>query len=254
MSQNGLWNRYAVTIKLRNKLCGGIPKSTEMIDSWLRAKKKKLGLEPNEAETQAQAAKTATEMGLDLEETVTGMSTGFKSDPEHGLYIEGRQVKAMLKESASVMGVTTNIRGAKNYLTQGVFVKVVENALDRIYLGVKEPSGTEETVIQINSAQGKRSAFKQFDYVVGATISFELWLLKRIDGKEMVPVDMVKLLLQHGEESGLGSNRTQGYGTFDVVAFEGPLDEVEVDPWKGMRPLGKKAGSKASKGDEADEE
>ena len=203
---NDLYTHVDVEMTIRERICGGIPKSKDLIRKWQEA----CGGTPDQAE------KIIADMeeGQAIEEKIDSCWTGFKCD-EQGLYIEDRQIKAMIRESASVLGIFVKERGSKQIQQHGLFIRP-----PRVHLGMKEPSGYEEAVCHITGPTGKRSALKRFDYAEKCSLSFRIDLLKRWDDKQMLTVDLLHLILTHCQDDGLGSNRSQGYGTFDLVKFE----------------------------------
>jgi len=99
-----LYRKYAVALQFRDHLLGGIPKAKDLIEAWLRSK----GFSGRKLDTIAQ--KTTVEMQADeKEDPIACRWTGFKTDSE-GLFIEERQVKALLKEAAYVLGLSRMAR------------------------------------------------------------------------------------------------------------------------------------------------
>ena len=192
-----MWIKYHVAIQIRDRIMGGIPKDPEIIKGWLQAR----GLEEL-------AEQTVEEMG---EQLVTGAWNGFKAD-EDGLYIEGRQVKAMFKEAANVMRHVIGFKGPmRARLAERLVIKP-----DRIHLGAKEPSGYLERPIHVMTRMGPRDALKRTDYVEKPKLLFDVWLLD--DG--MITDEHLRQLLEYAGETGLGADRSQDEGKFDLVEFE----------------------------------
>lgn len=195
-----MWRHYEVTLQFRDKVVGGIPKSKEMIERWLQARKKPELID-----------QTVAEMGDQLDETIDTMWTGFKAD-EKGLYIETRQIKAMFKEAANVIRHAIGFKGfMKARVAEKVFIYP-----DKVYLGVTEPTGWEERPIHIITRQGPRSAFKRYDYVERARITFNFKVLD--DGQ--ITDEHLDAILEYAQDAGLGADRSQGMGKFDVVEFK----------------------------------
>lgn len=63
--------------------------------------------------------------------------------------------------------------------------------------------------------QGPRSSLKLFDYIDQPTITFRLRVLNDGVFKE----EMLKVILEYCQENGLGADRSQGFGQFDIVSF-----------------------------------
>lgn len=107
-----LFTRYRARMVFRAKLIGGIPRDPKLIEGWLRTK---AGIDDAQ-EVREAMLRTLGELGVQIrgdmsfDEVVQAsealasrkQTTGFKVG-EHGLYVEARQVKAMLKESTNVL-------------------------------------------------------------------------------------------------------------------------------------------------------
>src|SRR5262249_54137952 len=98
------WREDEGTIRLREPPVGGtpiVPEGAERADAyegWARGQ----GVEdaPGFNLPLHEALASDDDMPVATIEDVEGLATGFKRDPERGLYIECRQVKAMLREAA----------------------------------------------------------------------------------------------------------------------------------------------------------
>lgn len=213
---SGLYDRYAVAIQVRDRIVGGMPRNPELIASWVQATRP-----DGEAED---PAKTAALIQEDAELIVNAVAekmwTGFPEHSELGLFLPTRQVKALLKQSASVLGITKKKRGSKQILAEGLEVKAKTDPRDRLYFGKKKADGTEEKAIHVMTAQGPRSALKRFDYVLEPRFEFEIWVLKtHAQETRHIGEEELVAILQHAQENGLGASRSQGEGKFDVVEF-----------------------------------
>lgn len=191
-----LFRYFEVRLRFREKLLGGVPRCEEDIRAWLAAR----GLSHLVPSTLAD---------VDLVTAEEWAWTGFKRDAG-GLFIEARQVTAMIRECAATLSLIKEVRGLRQHLWHGVFVKPT-----RLYLGVQEPSGTLEVVGQVQTARGPRSIRKKVDYVLGAQIDCEIWALT--NGR--LAEEHLRRVLVLAQESGLGAMRTQGYGQFDLTEF-----------------------------------
>jgi hypothetical protein len=226
-SDKDMWDKWAVKLQFRDKLLGGIPRDPKVIEGWLRAK---AGVD-KDWEVQQMMRRTLQELGvevpqeatldqlLELSETMAANqnTVGFKVD-DNGLYVEERQVKAMLKEVTNVLfagekwGKTR--KGPKGYLAERVFVTP-----SRISLGRKEPDNVELVIGHVTGPQGPRSVLAYHEYVEQATIEFKLMVVKGTmdtPGKKDPWRDMWLL----AQENGLGALRSQGHGRFDVIRWD----------------------------------
>jgi hypothetical protein len=210
-----LYDVYAVEIQFRDKVCGGTPRNKELLEGWIKAT-----TGHNDATTQQQVAEATDAMKF--QETVEKSWNGFRGD-ETGLYIEARCVKALFKEAATMLRVTTQKIGSKQLFQHGFEIKAVEASAhpERIYLGTREPSGVLEGPIHVDTPQGPRTAIKRVDYVERPVLRFNVWVLATAaaEGRHVGEDEIVKMLT-FGQENGIGADRSQGHGKFDVVGFE----------------------------------
>ena len=214
---SGLWKNYAVSLRVLNKIYGGIPKNPELIEGFLRGK----GVPPTVA--LEMAPKIAADMdpaGAEAARTAEAMWTGFKSD-DKGIFIETRQIKAMLKEAAGESEMWKDIRGLKSRLGGAMFPKG-EGGPDsaRIYLysdgkPLTQPDGFEDTVGHVTGPMGPRSILKRKDYAEGVEIKFTL----KVGGKT-VTEPVLRDLFEFASELGIGADRSQENGKFAVVEFK----------------------------------
>ena len=193
-----------------------------MIRAWLEAK-----LGASEA-TEALIFQTESEIQVAVDEGEKESWTGFKRDETRGLYLEGRQVKAMLKECANVLREQLGITAFKARVAERVFVEE-----DQIYLGKEEPDGSVERPIHVMTRMGPMTALKKADYVEDATVCFTLRALKQPmltkEKDRIMPSAYIPLLLKLGQNIGLGADRSQGNGRFIVTKFEVIPNETEPE-------------------------
>jgi len=218
-----LFTRYRITIRLNHKIMGGTPRDPQVIEGWIKTK---MGLEAGD-EMRAMVARTMIDLGHDLvvdateeqldaaiRDTVAEKSTnGFKRDAA-GLFIEGRQIKAMLKENISIVygkqrfGPT--MKGGKGFLAERVFVEE-----DAIPLGRGEPDGVEMFIGHVSGAQGPRSTLTYYEYCQSPAITFTLASLQ-----DCIKADQWEAIFEQAELNGLGALRSQGHGRFTLLAVE----------------------------------
>jgi hypothetical protein len=232
---------YHARIVFRDRLMGGIPMNPKIIEGWLRSK---AGIEAEE-EIRRAMLRTLLELGADvspdmtfeeLERASEGLAAqrqtnGFKVD-EGGLYIESRQVKAMLKESANILypytgpkwgmvqktttkkGVTetrdTGGKSAKSFIAERVFVSP-----DRLHVGRPDPDGIELFIGHVTGPSGPQSTLTYHQYVERAVIEFDVMVCRNEVKAEHWPEIWV-----HAQENGIGALRSQGFGRFDIEQWE----------------------------------
>lgn len=207
-------NRYAATLVV-SELHGGVPMNPEVARKWLQVRVG--GDEEYLANLQAQVV---VELGLDKdltddeildEMTRRNNLNGFKRLTSGELYIEGRQVKAMLKEAASIAvqgghlgarGWGKTNKGLLGFLAEHIFVEE-----HRIGLGVTEPSAIHQRFVSTWKGTGIQMEEYVEDAKVSCTVSTDYdW-----------PKDFWPIIWTIAEENGLGAARSMGFGTFEVT-------------------------------------
>lgn len=216
-------DRWSVSLQFLNRIIGGIPavglegadpeKDRSILQLWLQ---QRLGDKVTEEELAAEVEKTMQEAYASEEPKST---TTFKTN-ETGLYIEGRQVKAMLKEAGGRLGLGKAVRGSRPSLKQdlheGLHVDEDLIHLTRDGQPVTEPDGYDVRPIHVMGPQGPRTSIKRSAYVERPTIIFTVRILNMVVLKE----DHLKDTLAFAQDLGLGADRSQGNGKFAVVGFE----------------------------------
>lgn len=233
-----LFARYRVELTFRDKLMGGVPKDSKSIEGWIL---KSLGVTKNadravlEEQMRERLLDTLLGLGVPVNATMAHEemmalareyvrekhTNGFKRDADLGLFIEGRQVKAMLKESCNTLfpyqvakwGATK--KAPRSYLAERVFVRELV-----VPLGRREPDGIELVIGHVSGPQGPQSTLTYHEYVERASVAFTV-----MSAQDCIAPDQWEMLFLHAQENGLGALRSQGHGTFDVTA----LARVESD-------------------------
>lgn len=197
-------------------LVGGIPSDPKVAEGWIRTK---MG-QTSDSAVQQMVAQVMAERGVDADEAVRIANemknlNGFKREKDTGeLYIEGRQVKAMIKEAVNVAIAAKKVtqrgwgetrKNLLSFIAEHVFV--VE---DHIGLGVKEPTAVHQRFVHT----WKGTGIQYEEYVEGAVVKFTL--ISDWDFEEKIWANIILT----GERQGLGATRSMGYGQFEVTKFE----------------------------------
>lgn len=202
ISDKHLYHSAVVTLQFRETVFGGIPKTKELIDNYVSSK---FGVQNGDLAEQLKKE-------VDLDEETEKITTGFKSHDGRP-YLSDYQIKALFKQAANRLKLTTKKRGLKQDITDGLFVD------PRIFLTqepIKEPLPTKDFCGHVTTPQGKRSILKASEYIENAKITFNLRLIKSgVMGKKNV---LECLLL--GQEIGLGSNRSFETGKYDLLSIK----------------------------------
>lgn len=223
-----LFTAYAVDIQFHGLLAGGVPRDPKVMEAWLL--KGIPGISPEEIFVHQ--VQTMRELGYDVPEqpTLADLLTladdmgdlrsvnAFKRGAR-GLFIESRQIKALIKECTNILfageawkeeGQKTRGKGPRNFVAERVFVNP-----DRIYLGTFEPTRVETTFGHVVGPQGPRSMIQRFEVVERPRIQFEIIVVR-----DSVVYDNWNDIWVLGEQNGIGASRSQGYGRFEVLRLD----------------------------------
>lgn len=229
ISDLNLWTKYSVTLEFTTRCIGGCPNSKDLIMGWLKTK----NIASTDGELKALVEATASELDGKVEEKASAMWTVFKKN-EQGIYIEGRQVKAMFKESANILrdmlvkaesktkdgkekvvkAERSRFTNLKSRIAERLYVE--ENQINLLKGGAPMPAadGIDERPIHVQTAMGPRTALKRTDYVEpGTQVKFTVRHLN----DNVVDKELIDVLLEHSSMNGLGADRSQGSGMFKVV-------------------------------------
>lgn len=177
--------------------------------------------------TDLAVAKTARDMaGLNMfKRTHPGMVGGMPPGaPEGTLYIEGRQIKAALKEGVAVAAnagkISTKSWGnpdnstykkqLKGWFPEHVFVPEFAIPLMRNGEYIKEPDGVLQKFIHTH----RGDAIGYEEYVQGADITFTV----KTDVE--LTFEQWGMIWLTGQDQGIGASRSQGYGVYEVTGWE----------------------------------
>jgi hypothetical protein len=217
--------RYAVSLVV-SRLAGGIPTDENVAKSWLLTKIEDKGDAVRRAVAETMAARAVTpEEAVDLVGSAKHF-TGFKKD-DTGLYIEGRQIKAAIKEAVSA-GVGSGHLPLRSWGETKKFAKgfVAEHIMvveDRIYLHrdgevIKDTSdGNVVRVVQqfVHTQYGSAPHYKE--YVEDVELKFTV--IADYDF-EAAKANFWNIVWQLGQQQGLGASRSGGFGRYVVTSWD----------------------------------
>ncbi|MCL2393081.1 MAG: hypothetical protein FWC87_00210 [Acidimicrobiaceae bacterium] len=201
-----------------HRLTGGFPGNPRLIDAWLASNKA-----PADAADQA-AQQLAIRQEFNPEDTHT---TIFWRAPDGSPEYESRAMKAAIKEAANILGSTASRSGVldvKNFrskLAERVFVDPRIGGCPIICgCGETHQPGDilhlTERPIQVMTMQGPRTSLKAVEYATDVPLQFNIRILR--DG--IVKETHLRTILEYLQDGGLGADRSQGSGTFDLIDFE----------------------------------
>lgn len=217
--------RYEGELHLTS-IAGGTPSDPKVAEGFLRSKFKE-----SDETIRAMTMELMLERGIEGDEALKAVEelrylNGFKRD-DGGLYVEGRQLKAAVKEAASIAAAAEKIKkrgwanipqkGVKSFLAEHFFV--VE---DRLHLRevpeprriafVKEPTGIYQHFPSVNMGKGRAIAYEEYCEDVSLTFTV-------ITDMELSEQDWAMIWLTGGEQ-GLGALRSQGFGRYQVTKWD----------------------------------
>lgn len=223
---------YDVEIKVKD-LHGGRPQDPRVVEGWIKSK-----LQDNDERLRQLVSEAIQDLGYteeDLEDpkkiekaiSQAGKKSlnGFyrlpaknklvvDGDAEEGeLAVEGRQIKAMIKESTNIAFPWNKGQGEK-YMGKSMKGAVSEHVFvleDYVPLGTTEPDGID---VRFSATTTGRRAITREEFLSEVVVPFTM--VTDMDlGKETWAQIFVTAELQ-----GFGASRSQGYGTFETIKFD----------------------------------
>lgn len=216
---------FAVEITV-SRIAGGIPTDPKVAEGWLKTK---LVADRDDLIREA-VAEVMAERGVTADEAakvvdITKHLNGFKRDTT-GLYFEGRQVKACIKEAANIrwpqgrwsadkngkvrLAIKTGDERTSGKATRSFWAEHAFVQDDRIPLGVAEPTGVAQRFVHT----WRGSGIQYEEFIDDAKLAFTV--ASDLDFAD----EHWALLWLTAEQNGLGASRSQGYGRFEVTRWE----------------------------------
>jgi hypothetical protein len=215
--------RFIAELSL-STIVGGVPSDPKVAEGWLKSK-----LQETDDRIREMVAEVMVEREVGVEEATEIVNSlknlnGFKRTPAGVLFIEGRQVKAMIKEAASIAVAAKKVemtgwgstrKWLSNFLPEHVFV--LEETIELTQrdeagnlAAVKTPTGINQQFVHTH----RGSSIQYQEYVRDAVITFNVICDWPFTTKDWA------MILTSGEKNGLGASRSQGYGTFGVTRWD----------------------------------
>lgn len=220
---------YAYEVQLElDTIAGGTPTDPKVAMGWLQSR---LGIDGEELARRT--AQVMAERGASVNDAIEAVVdhdhlNGFKRTRNGILYVEGRQIKAMMKEAGSIAvsvgaldkrGWGSTNKGLSGFFAEHFFVAddvVLITDLDGTPLtkpNGTEPSGAETEVNQRFVHTFRGNGIQYEEWCTNVLISYTI-----MADYEMKEKDWAMIHLKGGF-NGLGSSRSQGFGRFTTVKF-----------------------------------
>lgn len=196
-----------------HNIFGGVPTDPKVAEGWLKTK-----LAEKDDLIREAVAETMVERGVTADEAAAIVDiqkhlNGFKRDGE-GLYIEGRQLKAAIKEAANVAAAAGKLPLKKWGLTgKGLLGFVAEHIFvveDRLHLGCEEPTGIDQSFVHT----WRGSGIQYTEFVEEAKLGFTVESDWDFSEEQWAAIWLT------GQRQGLGAVRSQGRGRYEVTSWE----------------------------------
>lgn len=221
------WRKLRVEIQVRDKLLAGKPASLDAAQAMLKAR----GLEDQMDAVSEIVDPEARAAAAQKIKTDEGLCEFSRRKGKPGIWMPSNNLKAMLKENWSVIGLRMKVRGSKGALAEGLFVCAADCTdsaeRDWIYLG-EAPNGVHQAVAHTTGPSGPVSSIKRHEYVEKPKVAFEVWIANAMSVSEKISDDELAATFVHATEHGTGACRSQGFGKFDVIEVRelpAPSDE-----------------------------
>jgi hypothetical protein len=211
-----------------DRMAGGTPSDPKVAEGWLRSK-----VADKDDNIRSMVATAMSERGIGVEEATAEVDmnqhlNGFKrfrcddctptgafcKNGQHELFMEGRQLKACIKEACSVAVAAGKLEGRGwGRTNKGLLGFIAEHVMvveDQLPLGVFEPTGVAQRFVHTFRGNG----IQYEEYVEDATIDFTV-----ISDYDFKPRDWAMIWLT-AEQQGVGASRGQGFGRFTLTRWE----------------------------------
>ncbi len=209
---------FSGTLQL-DSIAGGVPRDPKTLEGHLIRK-----VEAADQVIRAQVIEIAAEQDIGLDEAVEKLAAlkgynGFRKD-EKGLYIGGYQLKACLKEAASIAASAGRLPKKWGEMSKqgkaliGWFPEHVIVRDHKLHLGVQEPTEVVTSFVHKMGPRGPQSAIQNTEIVRDATIQFTIETDHAFEDEQWAAIWLT------AERSGLGAAKPMGYGTFAVTRWE----------------------------------
>ncbi len=234
------WDNESYAYRFRARLeigtiVGGIPSDPQVATGWLKSK-----LQETDERIREMVADVMVERSVGIEEATQIVNelknlNGFKRTEEGVLFIEGRQVKAAIKEAVSVAVAAGKLdmtgwgktrKWLTNYLPEHVFV--LEETIPLYQYDTEDELLPEEATNEtpLTPVTSQTGIIQQFVHTHrGSSIQYQ----ERVDNAVIeftvvtdhpFAVKEWAMIWTTGERNGLGASRSQGYGTYGVTRWE----------------------------------
>jgi len=209
------WKRYKVEIQFEKRVVGTLPKNPDMIQAWVKSR-----IKNDDKKADDMAEKISYEVMAQVEADKKWVC--FKSD-EKGIYIEDRNIQAMLRESGTSLELFKGVGSVarKQAFQHALFIEPSKIYFERGGKIIKQPDGQQERMIHVMTRMGPRDSIKREDFIdVGAEMNFSIKIIIPYNKKDAnLTKGHIKDMMDLGQNIGLGGSRSQCFGQFKLTSF-----------------------------------
>ncbi|PWT75308.1 MAG: hypothetical protein C5B60_05530 [Chloroflexi bacterium] len=219
-----IWTRYLVTWQFKNKLCGSVPQSPDLIKPWLAARAPKVvpaavaaGDAPTLDDLEAEVLESLPDQGDT--ETVDRITLGFQAN-QTGLYLRSGTIKAHLKDCARQLMKPLDFKNLRSHVADAVYLEDDEIPILRTLVNkqaiVTAHDGDFEVAVHVMTPRGPRNSLKRIRYIDQPAIQFTMRvLLKRLtDQTHRKEDEVLETIFDYGSVHGYGGERGMGMGRY----------------------------------------
>ena len=252
---SGSTNEFLVELEFNDDVLGTQPRTEKLMRQFVEAKlnreakeAEKRGLTPPSEERREELINRHLErlFANGIEETIEAetkrMHTTFFRDAR-GPYIGHYQIKAMIREMLSCLGITVQKRGSKQTFQHLLSVRACrENG--EVYGGgrglklhffrdggiVGDVDGYVDKCAHVMTAQGPRSVLKRHDKMEKARLRFLVSVpagVPKNRSTALIKDEEIQKIFLHAQNDGIGCSRSQGHGSFKLTR----LEKITDNPW-----------------------
>ena len=215
--------RFQAQLEIKT-LVGGIPSNKKVAEGWLKSK-----LTDTDDNIREMVAKVMVERQVTTDEAIEIVNeeknlNGFRRTPDGQLFIEGRQIKAAMKEAVgcavsvgkvNMTGWGSTRKWLSNFFPEHAFVleetvPIFQRDEKGELVAVKDASGISQQFVHTH----RGSSIQHQEFVADAVISFLVISDHPFTAKDWA------MIWTSGEYQGVGASRSQGFGKYAVTQWD----------------------------------
>ena len=214
-----MWNKYKVTMRFINRVCGSVPQSKELVPIWLKSRMPKK--EPDNSRSMDEIEKEVLDS---IEESEEKTTLSFQQNG-NGMYVRGGTIKAHLKDCANQIkdAIKPKIKAFRSKVANKVYIDEYVVHLLKDGKPVKESDGAFEQPVHVMTMQGPRNALKVINFIENVEMTFTLGILH---DKE-ITIDRIREVFEYGSIHGYGGERGMGEGRYGFTIEDMVCDEMK---------------------------